>query len=534
MQKNRWLPVAVTIVLTLELFMGKPFAHAANQPDQQNQNEVVVNAYDVHIRSGAGTDYPIVGQTSYGAHYSVISQDQGWFEVRLPNGGSGWIAGWLTTSTLSTGQGNVTQTASALEKDTHVRSGPSTTYPIVATIDPGTAYLVSQISGDWIQIRLPNERSGWVAKWVVKLSDQSSQQAAHSELSQGTITASDVNLHDSASLQGKVLAHLQPGTIVQVIEQQKDWTKIQVDKQTGWVASNYVQTANQTTPLLPGPIAIASGQSTAGTVQPMGSGINIRMGPSQNDAILGIADPQTAYPVVGQSGKWWNIQLQSGKTAWIASWVVQANQVQNSKAQSGSAKPFADQSLRGKTIVIDPGHGGIDVGAIGTTTGLYEKDMALATAKILYNKLQATGAHVIMTRTNDTYVSLKQRVDDSIAAHADAFISIHENTNSNPDIAGTITYYYNAKGQDAKLAEDIEQSIDGGVAHPDLGTQFGDYYVLRQNPQLAVLVECAFLSNASDELLAESTDFQERIADGILKGVLKYFQDRQSGQSTTR
>jgi N-acetylmuramoyl-L-alanine amidase len=516
--------------------------HSAADDTKSQSVLITVNAYHVHIRSGAGTDFPIIGEVDFGSRLPVLSQDRGWFEVTLPNGETGWIAGWLTDSSLTPATLNQTRTdsketqmqiATAIQDNTNVRSGPSTSYDCIATISPGTSYAVSQISGDWVQIRLPDERSGWVAKWVVSLAVQDAKRVADTEAGHATIIGTNVPLHERPKSDSNVLAQLQQGTIVQRLGIQDGWTQIQSGNLTGWVASDAIQTQQDTPKILPGPISPQSA-SRNGTVTPSGTDINIRLGPGLNYAILGKADPNTSYPVLGQSGQWFRIRLQNGKEAWIASWVVQTNGLNQQKEPDKSVtSPSIDQILRGKTIVIDPGHGGIDVGAIGRTTGMFEKDLTLATSKLLFNKLQETGAHVILTRTDDTYVSLGQRVEIAKQAHADAFVSIHENTNSDPSIAGTISYFYDAHGEDAKLADAIEQSIDGGIAHPEIGTQFGDFYVLRENPQLAVLVECAFLSNAGDELLAESPNFQERIADGILKGLIQYFQDQVSSHDHT-
>jgi len=95
--------------------------------------------------------------------------------------------------------------------------------------------------------------------------------------------------------------------------------------------------------------------------------------------------------------------------------------------------------LKGKTIIIDAGHGGKDKGAIGTQ-GTYEKDLTLRTALILQNKLQKEGAHVILTRTHDEYLLLSQRTLQS--TKADAFISIHYNSTNSSQLTGLMTYYY--------------------------------------------------------------------------------------------
>ncbi|MGZ4134403.1 MAG: N-acetylmuramoyl-L-alanine amidase family protein, partial [Tumebacillaceae bacterium] len=202
-----------------------------------------------------------------------------------------------------------------------------------------------------------------------------------------------------------------------------------------------------------------------------------------------------------------------------AGWLVQV-----SGATTGikEQKESLDSSLRGKTIVLDPGHGGFDVGAIGHATGLYEKDATLALSRILYNKLLTTGANVVMTRSDDSFVSLSDRVNISKDKQADLFVSLHYNTNPDPSLSGSITYYYNAQGADHQLADLVEKNLVQTLGLPDLGTRFGDFYVLRENPQTAILIETSFLSNARDEQMAKDQKLEEKAAEGIFQALVSY------------
>ena len=206
------------------------------------------------------------------------------------------------------------------------------------------------------------------------------------------------------------------------------------------------------------------------------------------------------------------MKLPDGSSAYVASWIVSASK------QMDFSQP--DKGIKGKTIVIDPGHGGSDDGTTGVT-GTLEKLMTLKTAELLSSKLKNEGANVILTRNSDEYVSLDARVAISVLNHADAFIAIHFDSDSDSSVSGHTTYY-NHRNQ-KKLAEAIDQGISANVLIPDRGVRFGDFHVIRENPQPAVLLELGYLSNPGDEKTVNTVQYQESVTNGILDGVTQYF-----------
>ncbi len=130
-----------------------------------------------------------------------------------------------------------------------------------------------------------------------------------------------------------------------------------------------------------------------------------------------------------------------------------------------------------------------------------------------------------MTRMNNDYFLLANRVFQSESVFADAFISIHYNSSLSPDVSGLSTFYN--KSGDQELAQSIQAEIlNGGTNLKDRGAKFGDYYVIRENQRPAALIELGFLSNRQDELQAETQDFQENAVSGIVNGLENYFNQR--------
>jgi N-acetylmuramoyl-L-alanine amidase len=193
---------------------------------------------------------------------------------------------------------------------------------------------------------------------------------------------------------------------------------------------------------------------------------------------------------------------------------------------------FSADNVNGKTIVIDPGHGGSDTGAVGPD-GIMEKDVTLAVALKVEALLNASGAHVVMTRDADCDVygpgatdrqELQARVDvGANTPGADVFLSIHANAFTNQQANGTAAYYYAKTGADGVLAQSLQSRMVQYGGLYDRGTSEANFYVMKHSAMPASLVEMAFISNPNEENLLASDDFQDKIARGICLGLNDYF-----------
>jgi N-acetylmuramoyl-L-alanine amidase len=174
-------------------------------------------------------------------------------------------------------------------------------------------------------------------------------------------------------------------------------------------------------------------------------------------------------------------------------------------------------------VVIDPGHGGADSGAIGPT-GLRESDVTLGIARQMAEMLERQGVRVVLTRTADTAVALEDRTDIARREHAIAFISIHANASQSSAKKGTETYY--ASHESEALAVVIQNEIVRVLGEPDRGIRTADFYVIVHLPAPAVLVETAFISNPNEERLLRDPAIQRRIAEAIVRGLMKFLDAR--------
>jgi N-acetylmuramoyl-L-alanine amidase len=169
-------------------------------------------------------------------------------------------------------------------------------------------------------------------------------------------------------------------------------------------------------------------------------------------------------------------------------------------------------------IVIDPGHGGKDPGAVGPS-GLKEAHVNLQVALKVAEKLRKAGVEVKLTRTNDVFVDLQPRCDIANSFNADYFVSIHCNAAGTPQAHGTETYCYKFGGKGEVLAKAIQAELIAVTGRADRGVKTANYYVLRRTNMPAALIELAFISNLEEERLLASVDYQEKCALAIAKGI---------------
>lgn len=230
------------------------------------------------------------------------------------------------------------------------------------------------------------------------------------------------------------------------------------------------------------------------------------------------------------------------------------------KEQSSQTKSKHNKIRR---IVVDPGHGGKDPGAVGVK-GVMEKDVALAIGTKLADKIkQELGIDVVMTRTTDVFIPLQERTSTANKVGADLFISIHANASPNRNTAGIESYYLNlAKTEkaaqlaalengtslekvstlqailfdlmanyklndSAHLADEVQKSLYKRVSSKfhgskNLGVKQGPFFVLVGATMPSILVETAFLSNEMEEARLADPQYQDATAEGILKGVGSY------------
>jgi N-acetylmuramoyl-L-alanine amidase len=386
----------------------------------------------------------------------------------------------------------------------HIRKGPGLNYSVSQTASKGETFAILERKNGWVKVKR-GESTGWLAEWLV---NSAAKRSSSNLGSNATVTVDQLRVRETPNLQSNILTSLNQNQQVTVLTENGDWAQIQTNGMTGWVSKEFldVQSDSKTND----PNTASFGKN--GSVTILYNGTNLRAEPSVQSSIAARANAGEAFPMEGENRQWYKVKLPDGSSAYVASWIVSTSK------QMDSSQP--DKGIKGKTIVIDPGHGGSDNGTTGVS-GTLEKLMTLKTAELLSSKLKSEGANVILTRNSDEYVSLDARVAISVLNDADAFIAIHFDSDSNASVSGHTTYYYHRNQM--KLAEAIDQGISANVLIPDRGVRFGDFHVIRENPQPAVLLELGYLSNSGDEKTVNTGQYQESVTNGILDGVTQYF-----------
>lgn len=184
-------------------------------------------------------------------------------------------------------------------------------------------------------------------------------------------------------------------------------------------------------------------------------------------------------------------------------------------------------SVRGKNILIDPGHGGKDPGTLGIrlggSYGMPEKAIVLDISKKVAAKLSAMGARVRLTRTDDRFIELDERAAMVNRYGADIFVSIHADYIDNPSIEGPTCYVARqSTPQSRKIAQSILNEFTKSGITPR-GLRQADYRVLVRHPKPATLVEVGYLSNAREARLLNTESYRNRVAEIIANGIANSF-----------
>ncbi|PZD94461.1 cell wall hydrolase [Paenibacillus sambharensis] len=348
------------------------------------------------------------------------------------------------------------------------------------------------------------------------------------------VYADSLNVRSEPAKGAEVVGKLNSGDLVRVTKETHGWMNVTNEHVTGWVAGYYLKKVNGAA-VQTAAVTTASGSSKASTAAAVSTSrtnatvtadtLRVRSGPGLGYRVVtGVKKGDLLIVLESREG-WLKIRTEAKEEGWVS-----ADYVALTSTSAGLAVTTASisgggstGSLSGRTIVVDPGHGGSDPGMIGTTYETVEKEINLSTSMYLAEELRARGAKVVMTRTSDDgKPSLAERVRLASTSGASAFVSIHYNS-SPKQTSGTLTFYY-SKDKDEPLARAIETRLgqaDTGIKSN--GIAFGDYHVLRENAVPSALVELGFLTNERDEAQVRTTSYQRKAAAAIADGLQDYW-----------
>ena len=456
-----------------------------------NGSAVTVSGSTVNLRSGAGTGYDIVGQVGKGEQLTVLgsgndADGQLWYQVQTKSG-KAWIASWLVkadTVSPATGSGTDSQTNSNVGKTVYVtgdvvnlRSGAGTSYGQIGQVSRGDSFVVLASSNDadgkaWYQVEMEDGARVWIANWLTSTTKPSS---AASTVSTGVRT----------------MVELQP-----VLPDGKK-TVISIKHGEGNVYSLEKVSGTQLQILLDN---VTLGNQTSA----QGNGFTVTMTAAGSNQVRVTVDYSLgSYASLEQEGDWLTLNCY----------------------HTGSG-------LAGRTIVLDPGHGGSDPGGHVDGAPINDAEVGYAVAVRLRTLLEQAGATVVMTREalpSNQKVFMTERIEMNNQLEPDIFISIHGNKAGTgvTKATGAETYTYNGKIYSQQylsvnLAEKICKGLKVSTNQKSV-TKKENFYVLRMNNHPAVLVECAYLDNPNDLKLLATETYQQKLAEGIYQGVVDYF-----------
>ena len=192
-----------------------------------------------------------------------------------------------------------------------------------------------------------------------------------------------------------------------------------------------------------------------------------------------------------------------------------------------------------RSIFLDPGHGGSDSGAV--SGGVREKDLTISVYNKVSSKLASLGYTVLTSRNVDKDVDLVDRADQANKANADMLLSIHFNAGGRGIARGIETYYYQATAdrvpkinkenhnnpdrleRSRKLANKVQQNLLYQTGANDRGVKRASFTVLRETSIPSILVELGFIDNPEERNKIKTNEYQERLANGIVDGIVEYY-----------
>ncbi|MBP8614207.1 MAG: N-acetylmuramoyl-L-alanine amidase [Firmicutes bacterium] len=537
-------------------------------------------AGDMVVRPRSSTvtvyQFPLKGSATMatiapGNSAKYITSRGAWIAVETSSGTRGWVYGPDTVITLLTDPAlsfGVSESSWSMGKystivvnatNVNFRSGPGTTYPVISMVQKGDTLRVLETEGQWIKCISPKGIVGWIASWLTAGTPGKSPGFSVSlDISSSVRVFTVQGPFESSSIASK-----EDDKVLEISTSSSFGTSGRLDInfcefQSIKVEGNSVVVSFQEKP------SYVIKEQNAGKLVLVFSPVitSVTIEPGTDGETLEVKTLGYAWPTMHRNGSSINMFLPgasySGEISEIQGNLVKATSISSQQdgvtlsldaSQSGSyllrknpnslEAMFHNPGLSGKTIVIDPGHGGTDPGASGPT-GYAERVANWEIAIRLKKLLEDAGATVIMTRHGiyegatppedwnpdiDEYSGdLAKRTAWSQKAHA--FVSIHNDAHADRSIAGTTSYICENTlnvSESRRLAQLIQGEVTRSVGTYDRGIRTANFFVNRESLCPSVLVEVMYLSNPREEQLLKQAYIQDAAALGIFNALKAYF-----------
>lgn len=406
----------------------------------------------------------------------------------------------------------------------NVRYGPGLSHDVLTQVGEDERLFLLGEENKWFKVRLSDDQVGWVASWLVD-----SNEINNTEQQFSKVTGESVNIRQFSSTDSEIIGTVYRDTELQILYQDGEWYQVLYMGQVAWIHSEYVELID--TPIIENTETNTNFTSDA-TLVLIGDAevTNIRNAPSLDGDSIYLAQAGEQFEYIESVGNWFHIRLNDTETGYVSDTVAtiptSPNEIDQTNANSTTSNvaQYARSvtNLSEATVVIDAGHGGYDPGAVSANESILEKDITLSTALMLRDRLSDAGTNVILTRTQDDFISLDGRVQSAHYNQADLFISLHYDAIDTPNsVSGTTTYYYSESN--LGLANTINRYLAQLGPLPNNGVRHGDYYVLRENRQPSILLELGYMNNDIDVQHIDTQAYQSTIVEAIYLALREYY-----------
>lgn len=414
----------------------------------------------------------------------ILQQTDGWCKVKTQDDKTGWIEKYFIT--LPSEKYVVNNTSYNI----NIRTSPTIGSKQVGQLPPGAKASYIDTYHSWHIIEY-KDSNYYIASWLTDI-----------EYKQGEkiyFLYDKINIRRSASLDSEVIGQGNSGDSFEVVGEENGWYQVVLRDRSkgyvaGWLISHDINSYNQDFTIY---------KKTTDS-------LNLRTGPSaEYKKIHTLKKGETVKTIDSKNG-WDKIVSKSGYVGWCNNYYLKDT-----------------LPLSGKVIVLDPGHGGHDPGAI-SFSGRFEKYINLEVAYSLKDILNRAGASVYLTRTGDTYIANKERGKYADKIGADILLSLHHNSLNNSHYFGLSTYYNTIKYKDSSMGYDLAEAVYlnaitiNGVYRD--GILDRNFEVLRETNTPAALIEIGFMSNPKEEMNIHNLSFQSVMTQKIADGIIDYFQ----------
>ena len=442
-----------------------------------------------NIRQTASTKSKIIKQYPLGSVIKYAPHSEHWYRIQVEVNGKSSI-GYIhkkhvtTVTTVPKNYKGIAKKAT-----TNVRLGASTKSKIIKQFPIGTVIHYKSFSKNWNEIVVNvngKDTTGYIhKKHVTNINTTPVNQKAFA-------IKSPTNVRVGVSTKSKVLTKLSLNQAIDVTTFSKNWVEIKVNingtVQTGYIHKKHIGNSMLYSGVAAKPIT------------------NVRTASSTKSEVLTTFAKGTVIKYFNHNANWYRVIVKI-----------------NGKEQTGYVHKKHLNERR--TVVLDAGHGGYDPGA--SSNDLEEKKLTLEITKYVQNHLVADGYNVLMTRSDDRYVSLKDRTDFANRNNADIMVSIHINSGGG---TGIETWKYNGgpyPASSAILATQLQKNMINSTRVNDRGVQDKNLHINRESKMPSSLVEIGFIDHPLDASLLKQNLFKKNAAKGIANGINAYFLNTQ-------